>query len=150
MRLHLFLRRRRAAAAAPAPARGPYTRPSQPSTGGAAADATFDLTPDLPSFTSGVYEFRVRVDHTVDAYIEGDSLTFFVLAGNTILNPVVEPNQSLPRSPLSSVKVNLRQGRGSAKIIERPSADNNYALRIRLTDPGRAAADYHVQVEWRK
>ena len=115
-----------------------------------APEPALDLTPDLPEFNSGIIEFRLRVDGSVEVSLQGNSLTLNTLSGSPAVNPAFDASQYLPRFLFRSVKVYLRQGRGKARVIERPTAANGYTLRLRIDDPKRGPDDYHVLIEWRR
>ena len=60
------------------------------------------------------------------------------------------PNEPMPRSPLSRLNLEVRQGRGTAKIVEHPSAQNGYTTKIRVEDPARSGATYSLALSWRR
>jgi hypothetical protein len=56
-------------------------------------------------------------------------------------------NDALPRA-LGDVQVQLLDGRGTAQVIEQPSARNGYTTTIRVIDPRGGADSYRVAVYW--
>lgn len=55
---------------------------------------------------------------------------------------------AIPRSGYGDVRVVLQNGRGSADVIEQPSARNGYQTVIRVRDPQGGADRYRVMAYW--
>lgn len=56
--------------------------------------------------------------------------------------------RSLPARATSQVTLHTRRGRGTAAIVEYPSAKNGYRLVFEISPAGRDADDYEVEVAW--
>ena len=99
---------------------------------------------------SGTYEFTAVVDGSVEALIRRDYLSFYVLSGAPDVEAEFDPAQAIPAAELAEVRVKKLRGRGEVRLMEKPSPENGYSLRIRIDDPKGGRARYRIRVEWRR
>ncbi len=122
------------------------TGPARPGNPGAGAPAGAAALGPL----SGTYEFSAVVDGSVEAVIRGGYLSFYVLSGDTNVEARFDPSQAIPAAELADVRLRVVRGRGRVRLVEEPSAENGYSLRLRIDDPKGGRDTYQVVVEWRK
>lgn len=99
---------------------------------------------------SGFFEFRVWVDGSLEAFISGDRVRYQVLSGAPFRDPSVNFSEPMPPTQLRSLRLSKKQGRGKVQLVERPSAENGWAARVRIDDPKRSGTFYHVRLEWQR
>ncbi len=100
--------------------------------------------------SSGLFEFRGRVDGEVLFRIRGDR----VFADNTNGRPAeVESftfSQPLPAIAVGEMSVEQRDGRGEVVLVEQPSAGNDFTATVRVSDPKGGDDRYHFRLQWRR
>ncbi len=120
------------------PQPAPPSRPAEPVS-----------APSEPLLTSGTVQFRLWVDGSLEATISGDRIGYRVLSGAPYRDATHHFSSPLPRTTLSSLDLEVRQGRGRVQILEAPSPENGYSIRLRIDDPKPSGETYHVVLHWR-
>jgi hypothetical protein len=89
-----------------------------------------------------------RVDGSVRVAVEGHAAMSQALSGQPPQAERVEFLRGLP--PLDNPNCTLErlQGRGSAKIVEYPSARNHFRLVFEIDDPPPGADTYEIELRW--
>jgi hypothetical protein len=101
----------------------------------------------VPEATSGVFEFRLWVDGSVDILLRGDRIEYENISGSPYRDAQHQASAPLPSAPVRQ-RVRVSEGRGKVRITESPSAQNDFTTRIRIDDDKRAGDVYHVILEW--
>ncbi len=96
----------------------------------------------------GHFEFRVWIDGSVEVFVQGDRVRYQVLGGGPIRSPESGYSEPLPGASLRSLEVRVKEGRGTVRLLEEPSAANGYTARLRIDDPRSGPGRYHVSLEW--
>ena len=88
-----------------------------------------------------------RVDNRVNVVVRGRRATTVTIRGNRF-----PPGRATFRGSVRNAnlfpRVRLRQGRGTARVTQRPSSRNNFTTIIRIDDPRAGADRYQIRVNW--
>ncbi len=124
------------------PASPPPSQPVRPvvSTPPAAASTPFH----------GTVELRLWVDGSLEILIQQDRIYYQVISGAPYRNVQSSLSAPLPRARLASVRLRKKEGRGKVYLVEQPSAENGYSIRVRIDDNKRSGDDYHLVIEWER
>lgn len=98
-------------------------------------------------YSPGSVYWRGRVDQTVDVIISGSDVRTENVSGSGVSNVDFRISGYLASRP-GSVRVNKRDGRGSATVIQQPSRNNNYTAIVRIFDPSGGADNYQLDISW--
>jgi len=98
-------------------------------------------------YTPGSVNWRGRVDQTVDIIIAGNDVRTENVSGSGVSNVDFRITGYLASRP-GSVRVNKRDGRGSATVIQQPSRNNDYTAIVRVFDPKGGDDDYQLDISW--
>lgn len=96
----------------------------------------------------GSVSWRGRIDNTVNITISGRRVTARALNGQAPSAINFDINGSLPRRQGTVVAVNIRDGRGTARVIQQPSSRNNYTAIIQVVDSRAGADNYNLDITW--
>jgi hypothetical protein len=122
------------------------TPPASPSpAASSAATASAALPPGAPR--QGFGEWTGTVIGSVILEFQGRSQS---VVGSTPALKSVRFNISdgLPKVP-ATLAVEKKKGKGRVEIIQQPSAANNYAARVRITNaPGSPIDQYVIRITW--
>ena len=100
--------------------------------------------------SKGWFEFRIDVDHAVEAFVSRDQFRLQVIAGEPLNDYLISFSEPLPAAPLRSARLVLKEGRGTAQLLEQPIERNGFTARVRIEDPQAGSATYHVALEWER
>jgi hypothetical protein len=112
------------------------------------SQAPAPAAPEAQTASHGWLEFRVWVDGSVEAYVQGEHVRYQVLSGGPIRDPEIGFSEPLPAAALKSLRVQKKEGRGSVRLLEQPSAENGFTAKLRIDDPRGGPGQYHVALEW--
>jgi hypothetical protein len=98
--------------------------------------------------SSGTFDIRVYVDGEVDLLVRGDQIGSEVFTGRPIRDAGSEFSRPLPRTELTRIEIEKRDGRGKVEMLEEPSRRNGYTARIRVEDRDGGEDRYHVRISW--
>ena len=101
----------------------------------------------IEPYQRGSVTWSGRVDHRVYLYISGRDVYPQVIEGTAVQNDRFNFNGYLARRP-GSVSVRKRDGRGDVRVVEQPSASNDYVAVIEIYDDKGGADNYRVEVSW--
>lgn len=105
--------------------------------------------PVRPSGQSGPFiDLRARVDGTADFLIQGSRIRFENRSGRQPTDEGSEYGSPLPGAPVSNLRVDKRDGRGRISVVEQPSIQNGFTLRLRIDDPKGGDDRYHARITW--
>jgi hypothetical protein len=96
----------------------------------------------------GRVSWRGRVDIETHLHIRGNTLETRVVAGPNWGGESYNFTSPLP-SRRVTVGVNKTRGRGSVRILQQPSRDNDFTTVIQILDPDGGAKDYELDIFWR-
>jgi hypothetical protein len=94
-----------------------------------------------------VFEWTGRVDREVQISMRGNRVSTRNVNNSETGRQNSRVFAQLPRQD-GQIYVELLNGRGSASVIEQPSARNNYTATVRITDQSRGADDYRLAAYW--
>jgi hypothetical protein len=98
--------------------------------------------------TRTAFRWSGTVDGEVEIRLQGRHASYRTLSGASVRDVRLHTEQMLPREA-GIVSVVRRHGRGSADVVEQPSARNGWTTVIRVRDPQGGASHYAFDVEWR-
>jgi hypothetical protein len=99
--------------------------------------------------STGKIFWRGTVDNKVHLVVRGDSLE-----QRTVEGASKEPGKFSFTAPLPdeavTVGVNRKEGRSKKiKVIQQPTAENDFTAIIEIHDDGSGARDYQLEIFWR-
>lgn len=106
--------------------------------------------PQASSPASGTCQFRLWVDGSVDAIVSSDRIDYRIISGGPYRDATDNCTSPIPRTPLKSLDLEVREGRGKVQIVEAPSAGNGFSIRVRIDDPKRSGDTYHILLHWQR
>jgi hypothetical protein len=95
----------------------------------------------------GRVRWRGKVDDEVNLIIRGNSIEVKTLSGTQYPDGTYDFTSSLPNSQVE-VSIDKKKGRGSAKLIQKPSRENNFTAVIQIRDKDGGARDYDLDIYW--
>ena len=98
-------------------------------------------------YRSGSVRWRGRVDQTANIVISGTEVESQDAAGTGLSNVSFDINGYLARRS-GSVTASKRNGRGTVRIIQQPSWDNDFTAIVQVFDPGAGADNYEIEINW--
>ena len=101
-----------------------------------------------PDAHQGRFDIKLEVDQSVDVALRGDRI--FYRTSERPLNIGSEYTQPIPLGELILLEVEKKEGRGTWKVVEKPSAANCYSVRIHIDDPKKGTGRYHLRIDWRR
>jgi hypothetical protein len=99
------------------------------------------------AYSTGRVTWRGRVDQTVNIKIYGDSVESIDMT-NSGMRGVTFDIQGYLAARRGNVRVNKRDGRGTVRILEQPTAQNDYTAVIQIFDPRGGDDQYELEIEW--
>lgn len=104
---------------------------------------------DFDPFASrGRLDLRMYVDGVSEVRIQGDRVIHTNLEARLGRNAGAEYTQPLPSEDLRTLEIEKKDGRGRWVAIQRPAADNEYELILRIYDEKGGEDRYHLRIEW--
>lgn len=95
----------------------------------------------------GRVNWQGTVDDEVHLVIRGNNLQIRTISGTQYNDGMFNFTSSLPNQRVN-VQVNKKKGRGTAKVIQQPSRENNFTTIIQVLDKSGGAKEYEVEVTW--
>jgi hypothetical protein len=115
------------------------------------ADSRFRITimprPELPP-AKGQCDIRLEIDNDVQITIRRDLVLVRTLSGEDARDDGSDCNVPLPAGEVSNFAVQSVDNRSEIHILERPSARNDYAAVVRITDAAPGFGRYHFRLSW--
>ncbi|MCW5965386.1 MAG: hypothetical protein KIT83_15225 [Bryobacterales bacterium] len=96
----------------------------------------------------GRLDLRLHVDDVVEVRLQGDRILWKTLKGAEGKDAGTEITQPFPMGPLRNLNVVKRDGRGQFVVLQKPAAQNNYEMMLRIYDPKGGADRYHLRIDW--
>ena len=98
-------------------------------------------------YRSGSAIWRGRVDQTVNVMVAGTDVSAQDISGTGLSGPNFTINGYLANRP-GSVNVRKLRGRGTVKVLEQPSWNNDFTAVIQIFDANGGADNYEVEITW--
>ena len=117
---------------------------------------TFAVTVLLAVFTLNIYPtaelagrvfWRGSVDDKIHLIISGANLRVETISGKVQGEGAHSFTAELPREEVT-VSVNKQEGRGTATVVQQPTAENDYTAIIEVYDNRGGARVYQVDISW--
>lgn len=102
-----------------------------------------------PRAPEGSCEVRVWVDNTAEIGLQGERVFVRTLAGQPARDAGTTCTAPLPRAGATDLRVRGMEGRGTARLLEQPNAQNGYMAVFRVEDPQSGGSEYNFRVDWR-
>lgn len=108
-----------------------------------------------PNYSTGNYStggegylrWQGQVDGTDHIILQGNRVSIRHLQSGRIMNPTFDLRAALPRYPVTVNLTKLR-GRGEVRILEQPSARNNFTVTVLLEDSDGGSDHYEFELRW--
>lgn len=94
-----------------------------------------------------VFEWNGRVDREVQITMRGNRLTTRDLSNSENGRASSRVLMQMPRQD-GQLYIRVLNGRGSADIIQQPTAANGYTATVRIQDPSSGADNYRIAAYW--
>lgn len=101
-----------------------------------------------PRSKKGSFDLRLNIDGNVDVFVREDLIDYHVVDGKEPSDLGSEYSQEIPRASFKRFEVKKEDGRGNVLLLEKPSLDNNFTLKLRFSDPKGGSDRYHARVRW--
>lgn len=98
-------------------------------------------------YRSGSVRWRGRVDQTANIVISGGDIESEDASGTGLSNVSFDINGVLVRRS-GSVTAHKRNGRGTVRVLQQPSRNNDFTAIVQIFDPGSGADNYEVDISW--
>ncbi len=98
---------------------------------------------------AGTVDFEAQIDGTVDVVLGAGAVRFDVVTGGPPARGAWSFSAAMPSQPAASWNLTKSAGRGTARIVEQPSAANGYRVVIRVEDPRGGSDFYKLRLEWK-
>lgn len=113
----------------------------------AAAAVTASAAPAAAQSQRALFAWSGRVDREVLLVMRRGGVETRFSGGSAEDRGRVRVGSALPRTD-GNVRVRVSRGRGSADVVQQPSARNDYTTVVRLRDDQSGAGDYQVTALW--
>lgn len=97
--------------------------------------------------TSGRIHWRGTVDDNVQLAIRDDRIEAREISGTDYGNGTYNFTSSLPRRRVT-VRVNKLNGRGTVRVLQQPSRENDFTAVIEIRDSSGGAKPYEIEILW--
>ena len=104
-------------------------------------------TNTVEPYSSGKVRWKGRVNQLVTLRIYGDTVEAVDETASGLSEVTYDFEGYLAARP-GSVRINKRDGRGTVRIVEQPSARNDYTAVIQITDTRGGDDEYDIEIEW--
>lgn len=111
-------------------------------------DGDFDLSHILNRQQGRLYWIGM-VDDEVHLIIHGNTVLVKTISGTENIDWVYSFTSPFPEESVQ-VFVDKKDGRGNAKVIQLPTADNDWTAIIQILDKNGGARDYDLEIYWKK
>jgi len=97
---------------------------------------------------SGKVFWRGMVDDKVQLVIKSDTVEENTISGQANPDGVFSFTSPLPEAQVN-VNVNKKRGRGKVRVIQQPSAGNDFTAIVEIYDDGGGAREYQLEIFWK-
>jgi len=102
---------------------------------------------DVP-IGKGQCDIRLQVDDEVEVAVRRDMVNIRTLSGKDARNDGSECNLPLPGSDLRGFNFQVVESRSEIRLVEPPSARNDFAAIVSIRDPAAGFGRYHFRLTW--
>ncbi len=102
-----------------------------------------------PNASEGQLDLRLYVDGTVEVSLQGDRIRYEVRSGRPPRDDGSELTQPIPRGTFRFFGMEQKGGREKVTLLEQPSQDNDYTVRLRIEDSRVGEGRYHARLRWK-
>jgi hypothetical protein len=117
----------------------------------ACADSRFSITiiprPELPP-GKGQCDIRLSIDSEVKITLRRDQIIVHTVSGEDARDDGSDCNIPLPDHDVQNFTIQPVDSRSEIRILERPSARDNFGLVVRILDSAAGFGRYHFRVSW--
>ncbi len=92
--------------------------------------------------------WRGMVDDKLQLLIRGNQIEYRTVSGRTMPNGTYSFTTRLPESDVF-VGVTKAKGRGTVRVVEQPSAANDFTAVVEIYDSGGGAKEYELEIYWK-
>lgn len=92
--------------------------------------------------------WRGTVDQEVQLFIRSRDIETRTISGSSFGSGTFSFTSSLPTRNVN-VDVVKKAGRGTVRVLEQPSRDNDYTAVVQIIDSGGGAKEYQLEIIWR-
>lgn len=92
--------------------------------------------------------WRGTVDQEVQLFIRSRDIETRTISGSPFGNGTFSFTSSLPTRNVN-VGVIKKAGRGTVRVLEQPTRDNDYTAVVQIIDSGGGAKEYQLEIVWR-
>ena len=93
--------------------------------------------------------WRGTVDDKVQLVIQNQSMRVQTVSGRSYPDGTSSFTAALPSRKVS-VGVNKQKGRGSVRVLQQPSRENDFTTVVEIYDEGSGAKEYQLEIFWQK
>ncbi len=95
------------------------------------------------------FDLAARVDGEALLEVKGDVVAYRVLSGQAPQDAGTKMTRALPAQPVSGLQVQQLSGRAPIQIVQRPTAENDWALLVHINDTEAGSDVYRLRASWR-
>jgi anion-transporting ArsA/GET3 family ATPase len=99
--------------------------------------------------TLGNLYWQGTIDDEVHLIIRGNTVQAKTISGTQYNDVIFNFSSPLPEENVQ-VSINKKDGRGTAKVIQQPTADNDFTAIIQILDKNGGAREYELEIYWTK
>lgn len=100
-----------------------------------------------PATTPGRVFWKGMVDDRVQLVIQHDKIETRTPSGKVFPDGVYSFTTPLPESAVT-VSVTKVKGRGSAQVVQQPTAENDFTAIVEIKDEKGGAKEYQLEISW--
>lgn len=104
--------------------------------------------PPYETPVKGRFTWKGTVDDKVRLTIKDTNIELTTLSGTPYNDATYNFKNALPNSQVK-LEINKKKGRGSAKVIQQPSAGNGFTAIVEISDSDGGAKEYELEMYWR-
>ncbi len=97
---------------------------------------------------AGRVYWRGMVDDKLQLLIKGNQIEYRTVSGRTMPNGTFSFTTRMPESEVV-VGVTKSKGRGTVRIVEQPTASNDFTAVVEIYDDGGGAKEYELEIYWK-
>lgn len=106
-----------------------------------------DKKTDKTKEVLGKLHWQGSIDDEVHLIIRGGAVQVKTISGTEYYDGIFSFTSPLPSEDVQ-VSVSKKDGRGTVKVIQQPSSDNNFTAIIQILDKNGGAREYELEISW--
>lgn len=112
-------------------------------------DSSADRKTDTKVSSVGNLFWHGTVDDEVHLIIRGNTVQAKTISGTEYTDSIFNFSSPLPEENVQ-ISIKKKEGRGTAKVIQQPTSDNNFTAIIQILDKNGGAREYEMEITWTK